>query len=124
MRNHKGEKNRLLSAWQKVKTYCRIPFGVATCPSRRELLGENKCILALNQLLPAVAEMAFIWNPLLVTNELFCGACQLLMKLDFTVSLSCTSQTLFPFCQQWWGAGSTAPRLGQTHHCCFPSDGK
>ena len=80
---------------------------------RELLLGENECILALNPLLPAVAEMAFIWNPLLLANELFCGVCQLLMKLDFAASLSCASQTLFPFCEQWQGAGSAAPWLGQ-----------
>lgn len=57
--------------------------------------------------------MAFIWNPLLLTNELFCGVCQLLTKLDFAASVSCASQTLFPFCEQWQGAGSTAPWVGQ-----------
>jgi len=57
-------KNHLLSAWQREKTLLNA---VAVCPSKRDLLlGENECILALNKLLPAVAEMAFIWNVLLL----------------------------------------------------------
>lgn len=49
----------------------------------------------------------------MLTNELFCGACQLLTKLDFAVSLSCALQTLFPFHEPLEGDGSAAPRLGQ-----------
>lgn len=89
---------------------------------------KSKCILALNQLFPAVAETAFIWKPLLLANELFCGACQLLTKFGLAASRSCVSQTSFPSpavaggWQHCPGASTAAcPGMGNSQSCLPPA---